>query len=180
LLVQVASLSDAPLAHVKVTPSWFAYASGLVTGLLVLLAGEAAVWSASGLREASGGVIWSFLAAMATLMGVGGWLWYQLALVRSRVLSTDDSGVRYVQGVLPWAKAQIQVDWADLDAATCTHGFGSRMLNAYRIHVGHRITPDSEIVMFCVPQGPAVAAQINTLRQHYSRQPGARTERSAT
>jgi hypothetical protein len=109
------------------------------------------------------------LVAVAALF-----LGYRVLLIRSRVLFTDDSGVWFHEGVLPWARGTRGVKWRDLEGAAVFTGFASWLLRSSTVRVSHRFTKSSEIVVGHVPRGALVAGAINELHHRLLLDPDGR------
>lgn len=93
------------------------------------------------------------------------YLVYNILLTRSVRLITDDEGVWVFSGILPWAKGLSGVKWRDVDSALFFPGFFGWLFKSYRVHVGHRYTKSSEIVVRHLQRGNRVAERINQLHQ---------------
>lgn len=86
---------------------------------------------------------------------------FNVLMIRSVLLYTDEHGVWVYSGILPWAKGVAGVKWRDLEDAVYFTGFSSWALRSYKIRVGHRFTKTSEIVLTHIARGNVAVEQIN-------------------
>lgn len=87
--------------------------------------------------------------------------------LRSYKLFTDTNGVWVASGIFPWSKGVTGVKWCDLDSVLYFTGFISWALKSHTIHIGHRYTKESEIVLTHMSNGPDAVMTINLLHQGY-------------
>jgi len=95
------------------------------------------------------------------------WLIYNLLMLRSIVLFTNEDGVWVFKGVFPWAKGVNGVRWRDVEEASYKPGFLGWVMKAYIIRVGHRFTRGAEIVLPYVRRGNEAVEHINELHSSY-------------
>lgn len=93
-------------------------------------------------------------------------LWFLLVVVlvanvRSHVLFMDDSGVWLAFGFLPWHKGVIGVKWRDLDTASHSTGLWHWITRCNTIHIGHRFTQSSEILVKDMGKAKEIVGRIN-------------------
>lgn len=89
---------------------------------------------------------------------------YQLLMIRSIKLFTDDNGVWLYSGVFPWNRGVSGVKWRDLDEATYRQSFFSWAFKAFTVHIRHRFTKASEIVIPHIREGDEAVMHINRLQ----------------
>ena len=94
---------------------------------------------------------------------------YNIMLLRSVVLFTNDEGVWVYGGVLPWSKGIVGVRWRNVEDASYNPGFLGWALKPYTVRVGHRFTRGNEIVLPSVKHGDKAVEQINALHGSYVR-----------
>lgn len=134
--------------------SWVAYVRPVFT-LLILLGIATAI--ALFLREQPFS-LWLALGigSLALIVFV-----FNVLMIRSVLLYTDEHGVWVYSGILPWSKGVGGVKWRDLEDAVYFTGFSSWALRSYKIRVGHRFTKTSEIVLNHIARGNVAVEQIN-------------------
>jgi hypothetical protein len=91
------------------------------------------------------------------------WTAYSVALTRSVVLFTDETGVWVRSGIFPWQRGMSGVQWRDVGQASFTQGFASWILRSYDIRVSHRFTHDSELFLKNVRYGHLAVEHINRI-----------------
>lgn len=138
-------------AQVLCKKAWTAYV-GPAFGYLVVLAGVMPL-------------VWTFhqLAAIALAALVTLWWMYRQLVLGSYRLYHDVTGVWVKSGLLPWARGISGVKWRDLDEAVFYPGFIHFILKSHTIHLRHRFTKDSEIMLTHMQRGDRAVATINTL-----------------
>lgn len=90
---------------------------------------------------------------------------YRAMVIRSTRLSTNDDGIYFQRGILPWARHGHAVKWRDLEGAGHFGGFMSWALRSHTVRISHRFTKSSEIVMRHVGQAGNVVDQINDIHR---------------
>jgi hypothetical protein len=90
---------------------------------------------------------------------------YQILLLRSYVLYTDEYGAWVYSGILPWSKGIIGVKWRDMEDAVYFSNFLSWALKSYTVRIGHRFTKTSEIIFPHMQKGHDAVIHINQLHR---------------
>jgi len=90
---------------------------------------------------------------------------YRLFYLKSVYVYTDHAGVWLYSGILPWNRGINGVKWRDLEEASYYTGFLSWLFKSYTIHVGHRFTKTSEIIVHNLNRGNKAVEDINTLHK---------------
>ncbi|MGO1845617.1 MAG: hypothetical protein ACTHZZ_04340 [Halomonas sp.] len=139
--------------------SWLAYIRPLLMFVVMLFVSF--LFGAIHVAVVYGGIAFS----LAVLV-------YQIMVVRSVVMYTDDEGVWVYSGVLPWSKGRGGVRWRDVEDARFYPGFVGWVLKAYTVRVGHRFTRSHEIALRHVRKGDQAVEHINELHGEYLRNGG--------
>ncbi len=128
--------------------SWTAYASPTF-GFLIMLFGSALMMGIS-----------PWVGAPAALLSLTLFV-LRVLWVASVVLYTDQDGVWVYQGLFPWSRGVIGVNWRDAEDASYAPGFFSWMFNSYTVRIGHRFTKSSEIQLSHIANGSQAVVEIN-------------------
>jgi hypothetical protein len=146
-------------AHVVGIKSWLAY-FGLLVQAAVLLLLFAGLRMAPMVDDAIAAAVLA-VAALAVA--------YQFLMIRSVQLYYDDIGVWAFSGVLPWKKGVVGVKWRDMDEASFEPGFWSWVTGSYTVHIRHRFTKASEIVLTNIANGKHAASVLSARHQEMIR-----------
>jgi len=90
---------------------------------------------------------------------------YSLFYLKSVYVYTDPDGVWLYSGILPWNKGIRGVKWRDVEEASYHTGFLSWLFKSYTIHVGHRFTKTSEILVDNLNRGNKAVENINMMHK---------------
>ena len=143
--------ATAPQARVIGVKSWTAYVGVLVLAALLFFVALPLAFR------------WDELAAAAVMVGSSLVVGYRWLVVRSVMLYYDDVGVWVVSGVLPWNKGVHGVKWRDMDNAAYAGGFLAWMTRSYTVHIGHRFTRGSSIVLHQIARGREAVDTVNAI-----------------
>ena len=139
--------------HARFVLSWTAYVRPVAV-LLVMLAIGIALYA--NLHKGVGVVFLLFFIALFA---------YQILLLRSLFLYTDDHGVWVYSGILPWAKGMNGVKWRDLEDAVFFQNFFSWLFKSYTVRIGHRFTKTSELLLPHIAKGNIAVEHINEMHR---------------
>jgi hypothetical protein len=146
-------------AHVVGVKSWLAYV-GVILLALVLIALFVALRRFDAVDDmVSGGLL--LVSAIVVV--------YRFLMIRSVQLYYDDIGVWAFSGVLPWKKGVVGVKWRDMDEATFEQNFWSWVTGSYTVHIRHRFTKASEIVLTNIGNGKYAASVLSARHQEMIR-----------
>ena len=149
--------ATAPQASVIGVKSWTAYAGVLALAALLFFVALPLAFR------------WDELAAAAVMVGSSLVVGYRWLVVRSVMLYYDDVGVWVVSGVLPWNKGVHGVKWRDMDNAAYAGGFLAWMTRSYTVHIGHRFTRGSSIVLHQIARGRDAVDTLTAIHQQMIR-----------
>ena len=93
---------------------------------------------------------------------------YSIAMTRSVVICTDETGVWRYAGIFPWQKGITGVKWRDLGEAGYTTGLMPWMMRSYSIVVSHRFSQGAELAVKHVYRGNLAVEHINQLMMSVS------------
>lgn len=65
------------------------------------------------------------------------------------------------QGLFPWSRGVIGVNWRDVEDASYSPSFFSWLFNSYTVRVGHRFIKSSEIQLSHIANGSRAVVEIN-------------------
>lgn len=148
-----------PQAHVVGVKSWLAYAGVIVLGLVLIgLSGALRMYDVVDDLVSAGLLLVSAIVVV-----------YRFLMVRSVQLYYDDIGVWAFSGVLPWKKGVAGVKWRDMDEATFEQSFWSWVTGSYTIHIGHRYTKASEILLTNIANGKYTVSVLSARHQEMIR-----------
>ena len=104
-----------------------------------------------------------FLAPMNILFSLFPFLYlvYEILMIKSYELYSDDDGVWLYRGIFPWNKGISGVKWRDIDEAAFAPNFMSWALKSYTIKVSHRFTKDRELLLRHMELGDNAVIAIN-------------------
>lgn len=135
-------------AHASFKLSWTAYVRPSIVFIVMLMIGIALIGASA------------WFGALFLTFATGLFLFRILSL-RTLLLYTDDHGVWVYSGILPWSKGISGVKWRDLEDAGYFPNFLSWLFKSYTVHVGHRFTKASEIILSHVAHGHNAVSHIN-------------------
>ncbi|MFN3789476.1 hypothetical protein [Massilia sp.] len=153
-LDKAATAAQARVIGVK---SWTAYAGVLALAALLFLVAVPFAFR------------WNELTAAAVMAGSSLLVGYRFLLVRSVQLYYDDIGIWVVSGILPWTRRVAGVKWRDMMEASYAGGFFAWITRSYTVHVGHRFTPGSSIVLHQIARGREAVETVNAIHQQMIR-----------
>ena len=139
--------------HARFVLSWTAYVRPVAV-LLVMLAIGIALYA--NLHKGVGAAFLLFSIALFA---------YNILLLRSLFLYTDDHGVWVYSGILPWAKGMNGVKWRDLEDAVFFQNFFSWLFKSYTVRIGHRFTKTSELLLPHIAKGNIAVEHINEMHR---------------
>jgi hypothetical protein len=90
---------------------------------------------------------------------------YQVLMIHSYLLYTNEHGVWVYSGIFPWSKGVTGVKWRDMEDAVYFSNFFSWILNSYTVRISHRFTKTSEITLTHIKNGHDAVVHINQLHQ---------------
>jgi hypothetical protein len=137
----------------------------------VTLDAAAGVWKLSWLAYVRPLVLYGLLISLAASISFIPWwvtalllarLVYRLAYLWSIRIVLDEQGIWKHSGLFPWSKGASGVKWRDLDQAQLFMGFVPWMTNSHTVHIGHRFTKASELIVRHVHDGRGLIEAVNS------------------
>jgi hypothetical protein len=152
--------------HAEYRLSWLAYIYPVRT-LLLSVAVSLGIGALTFYQAPTKAVYWMgmFASVFIAIVALGICV-YNILILKSIRLYTDDIGVWLYRGILPWSRGVRGVKWRDIEDAMYYTGFSSWMFSSYTVRIGHRFTKTSEIFVYNLASGHKAVEHINQLHQN--------------
>ena len=134
------------------TKSWTAYFTSMIIFSVMFLVSAALFYMNK----------WFGIAFLILSLGI---FTYQVLMINSYLLYTNEHGVWVYNGIFPWSKGVTGVKWRDMEDAVYYSNFFSWILKSYTVRISHRFTKTSEIILIHIKNGHEAVVHINQLHQ---------------